>query len=142
MTSEWRVPVRHVAVKAAAAVAFAALTTALALGGSAPGALLAGVAAAAGAALTARDLLSPVRLSADADGITVPHGLIGQVRLTWPEIASIRVDVRQRLGLTTRLLEIDTGERLYLLSAYDLGAEPDDVAEALRATAPGDGERR
>ncbi len=132
----WRVPMQHVAAKAAATLVLAALAIALGLGGSAPGALLAAVAAVAAAGLTARDLLSPVRLTADETGLTIARGLTGRTHLPWPEITTIQVDVRPRLGLTTRLLEIDTGDRLYLLSAYDLGAPPDEVAAALTTHRP------
>jgi hypothetical protein len=73
-----------------------------------------------------RDLARPVRLRADADGLTVHRR-----RLLWPQIERVRVDERQRLGLRTELLEIDTGADLYLLSVYDLGAPPRDVLNQL-----------
>jgi len=73
-----------------------------------------------------RDLAFPVRLRADAEGLTVHRR-----RLPWAQIERVRIDERQRLGLRTELLEIDTGSDLYLLSGYDLGAPPRDVLNQL-----------
>jgi len=53
--------------------------------------------------------------------------------LRWEDIHLVRVDERRRLGTRSGLLEIDTGEALHLLSAYDLGASVYDAAEALDA---------
>jgi hypothetical protein len=49
----------------------------------------------------------------------------------------VRVDQRLRLGLRTDMLELDAGEELFLLSRYDLGAEPRDALAALRTVHPG-----
>ncbi|MGI5212742.1 PH domain-containing protein [Plantactinospora sp. CA-290183] len=84
----------------------------------------------------ARDLLAPVRLCADADGITVVSGYAGRRRIPWTEIERITVDTRPRLGLRTETLEIDTGSSLHLLGRYDLDAPPAEVAEALHAVRP------
>jgi hypothetical protein len=84
-----------------------------------------------------RDLVAPVRLAADADGLTVIDGFARRRRLSWAEIDRVRLDRRERLGLTTALLEIDTDDALYLHSMHDLGADPHDVLaelEELRAT--------
>ncbi|MEU7903936.1 PH domain-containing protein [Actinoplanes sp. NPDC049118] len=94
------------------------------------------------AALTgwaARDLIAPVRLSADTSGITLVAGFARRRHLSWPQIERVRVDRRERLGLRSALLEIDAGESLHMFSANDLGADPEEVAEALnalRANAP------
>ncbi|MEV4758754.1 PH domain-containing protein [Micromonospora sp. NPDC049559] len=80
-----------------------------------------------------RDLVAPVRLAADADGITVVTGFASRRRLSWAEIDRIEIDTRPRLGLRTNTLEIDAGEALYLLGRYDLDAAPDEVAATLRA---------
>jgi hypothetical protein len=83
-----------------------------------------------------RDLVAPVRLAADADGLTVIDGFARRRRLSWAEIDRVRLDRRERLGLTTALLEIDTDDALYLHSMHDLGADPHDVLaelEQLRA---------
>ena len=101
--------------------------------------VLAGVAAAALTGWAARDLIVPVRLSADTSGITVVTGFRRRRHLAWPQIERVRVDRRERLGLRSNLLEIDAGESLHMFSTNDLGAEPEEVAEALnalRANAP------
>jgi hypothetical protein len=131
---QWRVVPAHPLVKAAGAVLFAviAMVSALSAAGDRGLALLAGVAAAGLLVFAARDVLAPVRLSADENGVTVIHGFTGHRHIPWAEVQSIRLGERQRLGRTTRLVEIDTGERLHLLSSYDLGAQPEDVTEELR----------
>jgi len=78
-----------------------------------------------------RDLVAPVRLAADADGLTVIRGYLGHARLSWSDVDRVRVDRRSRLGLRSEFLEIDAGDHLYLLSSYDLSAEPAAVAAAL-----------
>jgi hypothetical protein len=78
-----------------------------------------------------RDLIRPVRLTADADGLTVIAGLLRRRRLAWAEIERVRVDRRERLGLRSELLEVDAGDSLYLFSVHELGAEPEEVAAAL-----------
>jgi hypothetical protein len=93
-----------------------------------------GLAAAAAVGLAAwavRDLVAPVRLAADAAGLTVISGYAGRRALPWERIERIRVDVRPRLGLRTETLEIDAGETLHLFSAHDLGAPPAEVAARL-----------
>jgi hypothetical protein len=44
----------------------------------------------------------------------------------------VRVDEHNRYGLMSRTLEVDTGDALVLLGRRSLGADPRDVAEALR----------
>lgn len=81
----------------------------------------------------ARDLAAPVRLLADPAGLTVVTGFARRRRLGWSQVERVRVDVRRR----SRLLEVDTGEQLYLFSRYDLDADLAEVAgqlERLRAT--------
>ena len=80
-----------------------------------------------------RDLLVPVRLAADADGVTVVVGFAGRRRLAWSQIERVRVDRRQRIGLTSEMLELDTGTTLHLFSMYDLGVPPEQAAEELLA---------
>jgi hypothetical protein len=77
------------------------------------------------------DLIRPVRLTADAEGLTLITGLLRRRRLAWAEIEGVRVDRRNRLGLRSELLEVDAGDSLYLFSVHELGAEPEDVAAAL-----------
>jgi hypothetical protein len=92
---------------------------------------IAALAAAGLAAFALRDVLAPVRLAADGQGVTVVTGFAGRRRIPWSEIERIRVDVRQRIGRKSELLEIDTGETLHLLSAAELGADLDDVVATL-----------
>ena len=86
-----------------------------------------------------RDLIAPVRLSADTSGIIMVVGFAGRRHVAWPRVERVRVDRRERMGLGNQMLEIDTGDSLHLFSVHELGAEPEEVAEALnalRANAP------
>ena len=78
-----------------------------------------------------RDVIAAVRLSADAEGVTVVSGYAGRRRLSWAAIERIAVDTRTRRGLRSETLELDTGEAIHLFSRWDLGAQPDEVAERL-----------
>jgi hypothetical protein len=80
-----------------------------------------------------RDLVAPVRLAADVGGITVITGFARRRHLPWAQIERVRVDVTSRRGLRSELLELDAGESIYLFSAHQLGALPDEVATALGA---------
>ncbi|MEU9017879.1 PH domain-containing protein [Actinomadura sp. NPDC048394] len=125
----WRVPPKVVGAKCAAAAAVAAL--AALSGGDSERLLLAGVAALGLAAVALRDLLAPVRVAADRDGVTVVTGYAGHRRISWDAVTAIRVDERRRLLLHTRMLEIETADDLHLFSAFDLGADVHDVADDL-----------
>ncbi|MEV5763451.1 PH domain-containing protein [Micromonospora sp. NPDC052213] len=132
---QWRVPATLPALKLAGAVALLAL--ALLLDEGDPVQLgLAVVAAAALAGWAARDLVAPVRLAVDPEGVTVVQGFAGRRRLPWSAVERVTVDRRARLGLTSEVLEIDAGESLHLFGRLDLGAEPADVAEALHEARP------
>ncbi|TMQ89056.1 PH domain-containing protein [Actinomadura soli] len=125
----WRVPPAQVAVKCAGAAAVTALAV---LYSHDPQFLFLAIAAAAGLnVLALRDLVAPVRLAADGDGVTVVTGYAGRRRVPWDAVTSIRVDERRRLLLHTRILEIETADDLHLLSAFDLGADVHDVADEL-----------
>jgi hypothetical protein len=118
-----------VAVKCAAA---AAVTALIVLYSHDPQFLLLAAAAALGLnALALRDLVAPVRLAADGDGLTVVSGYAGHHHIGWDEVRTIRVDERRRLTLNTRMLEIETTDDLHLLSAFDLGSDVHDVADEL-----------
>jgi hypothetical protein len=93
-----------------------------------------GLIVAAGMSVWAlRDVVAPVRLTADADGLTVISGFAGHRRLSWSDIERVRLDERSRYGARSRLLEIDTGEALFFLSRYDLGVEPADALDIISA---------
>ncbi|WP_422772366.1 PH domain-containing protein [Plantactinospora sp. WMMC1484] len=128
---QWRVETTLPVAKLGAAALFLALGVYFADGD--PVRLGAGALVAAGLlGWGVRDLVAPVRLAVDADGITVIQGFAGRRHLPWPEIEQIRVDTRPRLGLATETLEIDSGRSLHLFSRYDLGTAPREVAEVLR----------
>jgi hypothetical protein len=93
--------------------------------------VVAALAALVLAAYALRDVLAPVRLAADPDGVTVVAGFVGRRRLAWSQVERVRVDERRRLGVRSQLLEIDTGDSLHLFSQYDLDAPLGEVAEAL-----------
>ncbi|MTE17553.1 PH domain-containing protein [Nocardia sp. CT2-14] len=78
-----------------------------------------------------RDVVRPVRLAADAEGVTVVTGFLGRRHLGWGQIERIRVDRRSHRGLRSEFLEVDAGDAIYLFSANDLGELPDEVATAL-----------
>jgi hypothetical protein len=92
---------------------------------------LAAVAAAGLAIWAIRDLVAPVRLAADPEGVTMVVGYAGRRRLAWSEVERVRVDRRDRLGIRTELLEVDADDSLHLFSVHDLGAPPDEVLAAL-----------
>jgi hypothetical protein len=130
----YRVDRRLLAVKVAGAVIF--LLVALVFHDDRPTLAFTGLAAAVLVVYALRDVIAPVRLAADGEGITVVSGYAGHHRLAWSEVERVRLDQRRRLGTRSNLLEIDAGERLYLLSSYDLDAHPQDVAEALDRLRP------
>ncbi|GAA4594853.1 hypothetical protein BJY16_001465 [Actinoplanes octamycinicus] len=74
-----------------------------------------------------RDLVVPIRLAADADGVTVVTGFARRRRLSWSQVERVRVDRTTRRGLRSELLEIDAGDAVYLFGAHELGAMPEDV---------------
>ncbi|MFI0407352.1 PH domain-containing protein [Actinomadura sp. 3N508] len=125
----WRVPHAQVAAKCAGA----AVVTAFAVFyRHDPQFLFLAIAAAVGLnALALRDLLAPVRLAADGDGVTIVTGYASRRRVPWDAVTAMRVDERRRLLLQTRILEIETADDLHLLSAFDLGADVHDVADEL-----------
>ncbi|MGW5050860.1 PH domain-containing protein [Actinokineospora sp. NPDC004072] len=73
------------------------------------------------------------RLAADHDGVTV-RGLVGRKRWRWAEV-NVRLVRTRRLGRVSTAVELDADNAeppgLVLLGRLDLGADPEDVAEAL-----------
>ncbi|WP_372444438.1 PH domain-containing protein [Micromonospora qiuiae] len=132
---QWRVPPALPIVKLVGAACVLALGILLAEGDLLRP-VLGGLAAAFLAGWAARDLIAPVRLAVDADGITVPAGWLGRRHLPWTTVETIRVNRRPGRGLAGPALEIDTDDSLHLLSRLDLNAEPAEVADALLAAQP------
>ncbi|WP_176308586.1 PH domain-containing protein [Micromonospora sp. NBS 11-29] len=129
---QWRVPRVLPAVKALGALALIALGLLFAAGDPVPP-TLAGLAAAGLLAWALRDVVAPVRLAVDQDGLTVVRGFAGRRRLPWATVEAIRLDRRSRRGHTAETLEIDAGESLHLFGRRDLDAPLDEVAATLTA---------
>jgi Bacterial PH domain len=114
--------------------AVAVIVLAVAFGRRDPVQWFLAIAAAIGlTAWAARDLIAPVRLAADREGVTVVVGFAGHRRLAWAQIERVRMDRRERLGVRSNLLELDAGDTLYLFSVHDLGADPEDVLGSVLA---------
>lgn len=112
--------------------AVAAMLLALAIGHRDRGALfMLGLATIVLAILAFRDFLAPVRVEADAAGVTVVSGFADRRLLAWSQIERIRVDDRLRLGRQVRSLEIDAGDGLFLFGQMELGVPCDEVANQL-----------
>ena len=131
---KWRVPPVLPVTKLAVAVLLAVV--AVLPGAERERLLLAGVAALALGVWGLRDVVAPVRLAADAEGVTVVTGFARRRGVPWRQIERLGVGEHRSLGLRSEVLEIDTGESLHLLSRYDLGAPCGEVEEALRALRP------
>jgi hypothetical protein len=116
-------------LKAAGAAMF--LVAAVLLARDAAGLALGLLAAGVLGGFALRDVLAPVRLAADPNGVTVVTGFNGRRHIPWAEVERVRVDSQRRLGRRLEFLEIDTGETLHLFSSAELSADCDDVAAAL-----------
>jgi hypothetical protein len=138
---QWRVPALVPVAKLLGALVVGTLGLLFAAGDRVQ-LVLALLAAAALAGWAVRDLVAPVRLAVDGEGITVIRGFAGRRLLPWPSVEAIRVERRTRRGLTAETLEIDTGESLHLFGRYDLDAPPEEVAEALHAAGAAAGRPR
>src|SRR5687768_16558659 len=117
-TLSWRVRPALVSLKLVGTVVF--LLLALAVRGDPTKLFAALVGAAVVGTLALRDLLAPVRLAADPEGVTVVTGFASRLRLPWSRIERVRVDERDRFGVKSRLLEIDAGNSIHLFSTYEL----------------------
>lgn len=77
--------------------------------------------------------LARPRLAADADGVTL-RGLTGSHRYAWAEV-NVRLVRTRRLGRDVATVELDAEAaevpRLIVLGQLDLGADPEDVVDAL-----------
>ncbi|MEH0822221.1 MULTISPECIES: PH domain-containing protein [Micromonospora] len=132
---QWRVPREVPVIKALGALALVALGLVFAAGDPVRPAL-AGLAAAGLLGWALRDVVAPVRLAVDPDGLTVLRGFAGRRRLPWDAVEAIRLDRRSRRGITAETLEIDAGESLHLFGRRDLDAPLDEVAAALTEARP------
>lgn len=114
------------------ALSAAALAAALLLDDR-KGALLLVLAAAALALLALFGTVARPRLRADHTGVAV-RGLLRTRRWAWREV-NVRLVRTRRLGRETTAVELDADNAeppaLVLLGRLDLGADPEDVAEAL-----------
>jgi hypothetical protein len=124
----YRVPTRFTVIKFAVAVI---LVLAGVLSGDKAGLVIGLLVGAAAAAYAGRDLVAPVRLSANRDGVVAVRGYAGRARLGWADIERVRVDSRLRFGRRSELLEIDAGELILQFSEYDLGVRPSEAEQAL-----------
>lgn len=118
---------RFMWLKFVAAAIFVA--TPLVAGSSVSGIVIGLIVAVGLAIYGLRDMLAPVRLAADGDGVTVVSGFAGQRRLAWDDVERVRLDERSRYGGRRVLLEIDEGESLHFFSRYDLGMPPTDALD-------------
>jgi hypothetical protein len=94
------------------------------------GRLLLGVAALGLLGLAAADLALRPRLAADPAGLQI-RTAGGRHRLPWAAVDRVDVDEHTRYGLTSRTLELESGELLLVLGRRTLGADPRDVAGEL-----------
>jgi Bacterial PH domain len=118
-------------VETATAAVSALIAVALAVTSDSAGQLLFGIGAVCLAGLVAADLVLRPRLRADENTVEV-RTLAVRRRLPWSAVQRVRVDEHSRYGLLSRTLEVDTGDALVVLGRRSLGADPRDVAEALR----------
>jgi len=128
----WKVRRELAVFKILGAVACAGLAVYWYLEGDLRGLILAIPAAVLVGAMGLRDVLVPVRLTADESGITVVRGFAGRRHVPWEQVQDVTVDVRTRFGLRSEMLEIDTGDDLHIFSPHELGASPTEVAAVLR----------
>lgn len=117
-----------------AAVALGTGTLAVAQTG--PGRFFAAVVAVGTAVEAVRGLVPT--LVADADGLTVTHGL-RRVHLAWADVHRIGSLEGQAVRRRANALEIDLGERLLVVPRYRLGAPVPDVVSALSSIRGGAG---
>ena len=104
----------------------------LLIAGAAEDRLVAGVGAALSAAATAVLLSMRVRLTAGPAGFTV-RGPAGARTVAWSQVSAISSPTRRRRGLASTSVELDLDDDgLIVLGKTELGADPVDVAEALR----------
>lgn len=97
--------------------------------------VLAAAAVALLGVLAAQSALVRPRLAADGHGVRL-GGWRGARSWPWPAVQRVAVVAHRRFGREVRMLELDLdvgdgSDRLVVLTALDLGADPRDVADAL-----------
>jgi hypothetical protein len=97
--------------------------------------ILAFTAAVVLAAYTLVDLYFWPRLVVDGQGLTL-HTPTARTTVAWSRQPIVRVDSRNRLGLSSHTLEIDADELLVVLGRRALGADPQDVLDLVQAFRP------
>ncbi|QCH21797.1 PH domain-containing protein [Mycobacteroides salmoniphilum] len=117
---------------AAAALVGVAFGIAVFLVADAPGRLLAAVAALGLLGFAAVSWRCRPKLRIVDEGLEL-QGLTRVTLLPRATVDSVKVTEFRRLGRRTRLLEIESGDDLIVLNRWDLGTDPRDVYEALRA---------
>lgn len=123
--------------------AFVSLAWCVLAAGDPPGRLLIGVTAAVLAIAALSGTRARPRLTADPEGIGI-GGLRGLTRFAWPQVLEVKVVRARRFGREVSTLEIETfgpgdqdvGERLHVFGRLELGAEPEEVGDALLALRP------
>lgn len=95
------------------------------------GRVLFGVAAVILAALSAHGMLLRPRLAADASGVRI-RTMHGVQEFGWPDAHTV-LRSSKRLGRDSKTLEISTDEQLFVFGWVELGADPHDVLDELRA---------
>ncbi len=129
--TEWSPPALGVA--ACAAVGLMMAIGAVTLVTDPPGKILAIIAAAGLLVFATLSWRARPKL-AISDGDLIVRGAMRAHRLTKADIKIIRITEFRRLARKVRLLEIDTtDDRLFVLTRWDLGADPLDVLDALTA---------
>lgn len=94
-----------------------------------PGQVLLSLAALLVLLAAAHGTFTRPRLSVDPTGLTVRR-ISGGRHFTWDEV-TVRVVRTRRLGRDVATLEIDGADDLIVLGRLELGADPEDVADAL-----------
>jgi len=127
--AKWHVDRTMIVAKVIAVIAFAAIPQVFQLNTASRWFGL--IVAAVLAAYAVRDVIAPVRLAADREGLTVISGYAGHRRLAWSEVERLRVD-RKR----SSMLEVETTGSLHLFSRYDLSMPPDEALTMLEQLRP------
>lgn len=91
--------------------------------------MLFGIAALALAAAAAHGTFVRPRLAADREVLRIRRAG-REIRLTWAE-TRCRLRTTRRLGRETATLEIESGDRLFVLGWLELGTDPHEVLDVL-----------